>query len=77
MQNIPPSPIERACDKAGSQARLARILQVSPTVVNQWVRGVRPVPAPYCPQIEIETGVSRKELRPNDWQLIWPELAKK
>jgi len=25
--------------------------------------------------IERATGISRKELRPNDWQHIWPELT--
>jgi DNA-binding transcriptional regulator YdaS (Cro superfamily) len=44
-------------------------------MVNQWVRGTRPVPVRYCLQIEKTTGVSRQELRPNDWEDIWPELA--
>lgn len=47
--------------------------------IRQWARvwnGRRPSPA-YCVRIEAATGkaVSRKDLRPNDWRDIWPELA--
>jgi len=59
----------------GSQSNLAKLLGLAPTVVNQWVKGIRPVPAIYCSSIEKETGVSRKLLRPNDYSKIWPELS--
>jgi DNA-binding transcriptional regulator YdaS (Cro superfamily) len=38
---------------------------------------VRGVPAKHCAAIESATGsqVTRKDLRPNDWQQIWPELV--
>lgn len=47
--------------------------------VRQWQHGYsnrRPGPI-YCQAIERATNglVTRKELRPNDWQKIWPELA--
>lgn len=33
------------------------------------------VPPEYCAAIEAATGVTRQELRPQDWQAIWPELG--
>lgn len=70
-------PIERACAEVGSQTALAEMLGVSLSAVNQWVRGERPVPVQHCPAIERVTkgAVSRQDLRPRDWQAIWPELA--
>lgn len=46
-------------------------------MVNQWARGLRPVPAIKCVAIERVTSrhVTRPELRPTDWMEIWPELA--
>lgn len=45
-------------------------------MVQQWKVGIRPVPAQYCPAIERETrgAVTRRDLRPEDWHRIWPEL---
>lgn len=62
-----------------TQVGLARAIGAAPSFVNQWVKGDRPVPAPYCVAIERVTSgqVTRQELRPNDWQAIWPELVKK
>lgn len=47
--------------------------------IRQWqhaYNGRRPGPI-YCQAIERATlgQVTRKDLRPNDWQQIWPELA--
>lgn len=46
--------------------------------IRQWRHGYsgrRPDPE-NCVGLELATAgaVSRKELRPDDWQLIWPEL---
>lgn len=30
-----------------------------------------------CSAIERATGVSRRDLRPHDWSLVWPELAER
>lgn len=62
---------------ANSQAHLARLIKESPSFVNQWVSGHRPVPISKCVLIEQATGgvVTRKDLRPDDWQQYWPELA--
>ena len=60
----------------GAQARLAEALAISPVLVHQWAFGKRPIPIHRCVQIEVVTSgqVTRRELRPQDWQIIWPEL---
>jgi DNA-binding transcriptional regulator YdaS (Cro superfamily) len=57
--------------------RLASKLGVTPGFVSQWRTGVRPVPIAHCVAIEKATQgmVTRKDLRPDDWHLIWPELS--
>ena len=64
-------------DKEGTAADLARHLGVSPPTVSQWLDGIRPVPVVRCMAIELFFGglVTRRDLRPDDWHLIWPELA--
>ncbi|WP_284412571.1 helix-turn-helix domain-containing protein [Acidovorax sp. SUPP2539] len=66
-----------ACETLGSQAALAKAIEVAPALVHQWRSGSRPVPVQHCLSIERATGaaVSRRDLRPDDWHLIWPELA--
>lgn len=56
---------------------MARALGVAAPTVNQWVRGTRPVPIEHCAAIERATAgeITRRDLRPYDWHLIWPELA--
>lgn len=77
MQLNESSPVLRAARLVGSQTALARSLGVKPPVVNQWVKGERPVPIQACVLIEKVTdkAVTRRELRPTDWHLIWPELV--
>jgi len=63
-----------------SVADLARAIGVKdPAQIRQWRHGYagrQPDPA-NCVSIEVATGgrVTRKDLRPDDWQRIWPELA--
>ena len=66
----------QACELLGSQAALARAIGASPALVWQWIKGVRPVPLQYCTAIDRATdgAVSRRDLRPDDWGDIWPEL---
>lgn len=63
--------------KHGSQTELARAINAQPQLVWQWANTVRPIPIERCVPIERATGgaVTRKDLRPDDWQSIWPELA--
>lgn len=75
------SAIQRAVQIVGSQLALSKALGVTPVTVNQWVRPVgaqnhRPIPPKQCVRIEQLTGgvVSRRDLRPDDWSAIWPEL---
>lgn len=59
--------IRAAAAKVGGQATLARHLNVKPPVVNQWVKGLRRVPAEQCPRIEsfTEGAVRCEQLRPD------------
>lgn len=59
------------------KANLARSVGVSPALLHQWIEGIRPVAIRHCLAIERATDgqVTRKDLRPDDWQNIWPELA--
>lgn len=59
------------------KADFARAVGVSPALLHQWIERIRPVAIQHCSVIERQTEqkVSRKDLRPDDWQKIWPELA--
>lgn len=59
-----------------TQASFAVRLGVSQGLIYQWLTGRRPIAVDKCVAIERITGgeVSRKDLRPNDWREIWPEL---
>ncbi|MEX3555197.1 MAG: YdaS family helix-turn-helix protein [Burkholderia gladioli] len=65
---------------AGARGRLAKLCRdigaYAPDV-SRWANGSRPVPPRWCVAIERITdgAVSRRDLRPDDWHLIWPELA--
>lgn len=68
-----PTPIKLAADLAGGQAALARNLGVKPPTVNQWVMGIRRVPAEQCPAIERLTkgAVRCEDLRPDvAWDVL-------
>ena len=69
--------IKRACTAVGSKAALARAIGVKPPVIQQWLKGARPVPIARCVAIEKITNgvVNRIELRA-DWAAYWPELAR-
>ena len=65
--------ISMACEIVGGQSKLASCLDVTPATINQWVKGVRPVPAVHCPDIErLTKGEVRCEaLCPDvDWSYI-------
>jgi DNA-binding transcriptional regulator YdaS (Cro superfamily) len=61
---------------AGNQQKLAQACGVGQSTVAMWVkRGNAPVR--HCADIEMVTRgiVTRQDLRPDDWQKIWPELS--
>jgi DNA-binding transcriptional regulator YdaS (Cro superfamily) len=62
----------------GRQAALAKHLGVSPPNVVAWSTGEKPIPLAHGAQIDLFTGgaVTRKEMFPDSWRRIWPELAK-
>jgi DNA-binding transcriptional regulator YdaS (Cro superfamily) len=64
-------------EESGTANGLAKAVGVSPVVISLWKNGKRPVPIGRCPAIEQATNgaVTRKDLRPNDWARIWPELV--
>ncbi|OYO27902.1 helix-turn-helix domain-containing protein [Janthinobacterium sp. PC23-8] len=79
MKSTPQTEVARACGIVGSQAALAKILCVSPAVVNQWIKGIRPIPDKQCPKIEIATsGAVRCEtLCPDfDWAYLRASQSK-
>jgi DNA-binding transcriptional regulator YdaS (Cro superfamily) len=70
------TPVVEACKIVGSQVEMARALGVTPAMVNQMCKGLRPVPVEHCATIErlTEGKVTRQTLRPNDFWRIWPDL---
>jgi len=67
----------RAVDIVGGPAKMAALLGVTPQAVCFWRDGKRALPVQHCAVIERATGgaVTRRDLRPDDWAEIWPELA--
>lgn len=63
--------------KTHKQVELARVLGVTQGAVHQWANGLTAVAIERCVPIERATdgAVTRRDLRPNDWRDIWPELA--
>ncbi len=61
----------------GRGAAIAAAAGVHPVMVSQWVSGLKPVPLERCVAIEQATSgaVTRRDLRPDDWHRIWPELV--
>ncbi|MCB4321527.1 helix-turn-helix domain-containing protein [Alcaligenes sp. 13f] len=71
-----PYHVRRAIKIVGNGALLAEKLGVSGVTVSDWASGKRPVPIIRCVEIEELTckQVTRKQLRPDDWYQIWPDL---
>lgn len=65
-------------ERGTSQQAFAADLGVSQTSVSQWVGGVAVPPPIRCVEIEqlTEGCVTRRDLRPDDWWRIWPELVR-
>ena len=62
------NPIKQAIRAVGGQqSELAKRISVTAQAVNQWVGGLRPVPAKHCIAIEeaTEGAVTRYDLRPD------------
>ncbi|EPI6484950.1 transcriptional regulator, partial [Neisseria gonorrhoeae] len=65
------------CAIRGNQSDLARKTGISPSFIHQIAKGLKPVPIQSAALIEKSTNgrVTRKEMFPDTWHLIWPELA--
>ncbi|MRW85390.1 hypothetical protein GJ698_14990 [Pseudoduganella sp. FT26W] len=61
----------------GNQLRLAEVLNEPQANLSRWATGTHPLPAEKAVAIEHATAgtVTRKELFPDTWATIWPELA--
>lgn len=71
-------PIDRLIERyGGKQTAAAAAVKVASATLAEWRSKDRTVPVKKCVLIEqISDGaVSRKDLRPDDWSDIWPELA--
>lgn len=74
--------IQRACEEVGGQTALAKRLteiarrHISQQRVNNWLARGDQVPVELMAPIEKASNgkVTRKDFRPNDWDVIWPEL---
>jgi len=71
------SKVQEAIQGAGGPSKVAARLGCTVQAVCFYRDGKRRLPAEYCPTLEQmnEGRISRKDLRPDDWHLIWPELA--
>lgn len=62
---------------AGSKAALARMIDALPQQIGNWLTRDKEIDPVYCARIEasLEGRVTRPQLRPDDWESVWPELA--
>ncbi|TAL90934.1 MAG: helix-turn-helix domain-containing protein [Candidimonas sp.] len=63
-------------DTGMSQTDFAKLAGISPGMVWQYIKDLRPVSEKVCVRIELLTkgSLTRQAMRPNDWSDIWPEL---
>lgn len=61
----------------GRAVLLAAAMGISPVLISQWASEKRTPPFGRCVSIERLTlgGVTRRDLRPNDFGDMWPELV--
>lgn len=70
-------PIDKATKRLSTSLEgLGLLLGVTKGAVSQWKGEGRNVPVEHCVSIERATNgdVTRQELRPDDYWLIWPDL---
>lgn len=63
----------------GGAASLAETVGISPSYLSQMASGATNISPENAVKIETATNgqVTRQELRPLDWEAIWPELTNK
>ena len=69
--------LNQAIAAAGGVSKLAKAIGVSQSAVSNWRARGTPIAERWCVRIETATAgaVTRQDLRPDDWHLIWPELT--
>lgn len=69
--------LDKAIEIVGGVGKLAAAVGVVQGAVSNWRMRGSAVPIEHCATIEFATNgaVTRRDLRPDDWQKIWPELA--
>lgn len=70
-------PLDIAIELVGGVSNLADLIGVGQSVVSNWRARGTVIDPLLCTAIERVTDgkVTREDLRPTDWQAIWPELA--
>ncbi len=70
------TPLQKAIEITGSQKALAALIGVSHQTIWAWIERGTLIPPDKCVAIEqvTEGKVTRKNLRHDDWEAIWPEL---
>ena len=59
------SAFARAVRAVGSQLAFGRLIGRRQSVISDWLRDGRPLPAEYVFAVEAATGISRHDLRPD------------
>ena len=69
--------IMKSIEILGGPSKFAASVGVTTQAACFWRDGKRRLPIELCSVIEraTEGAVTRRDLRPNDWHLIWPELV--
>ena len=78
MVNNPTMNLKSWADvERGRAAALAAYLGVSQPFMSEVITGEKAIPTKHCKAIFAFTAglVTLQEMRPNDWQKYWPELA--
>ena len=68
---------KKLIDKLGGSTAVARLMGESAPAVHMWrTRGIPADKLIRLAPIAEQRGIAtRRDLRPDDWHLIWPELA--
>lgn len=75
--------VDLICSTLGiSLAGLARELRITRSAINDWKSKGIDIPAVHCKYLEgrlkqKSSSINCMDMRPNDWQTWWPELAHK
>lgn len=69
------SQLRDVIEECGGVSVVAGRMHVTPQRLSNWIE--RGVPVEKCARLEraLNRKVTRRDLRPDDWREIWPELA--